>query len=452
MKNLLLKTSLSLGISLIFLTSTVGCRNSTSFGPKAGDIKNVTNKDVKAEEEVKKQPVKVKYPTYRVGAHVSATSEKKLLDEFKAKYGSEVELVVEEIPSDQTYVDKIKILSAAGDLPDVVEGKNGINELLIKGNLAVPFDQYLDADAQWKAEIGDYAIEANTIKGECWSISNGAQLFGYFYNKELFDKAGVKVAETWEEFMFNCEKLKAVNITPLALMTGENSWTSNLILASIIGTSGEAGNAFMNTSYPKNYETPEIIAGLEKMKIMFKKYTTSDAVGAAYANAANHFFQGKVAMIANGPWMISDFSDSTKAAKGFAEKVAVAAYPGSGMFSSFEQGYMLCSKTDEAKDAAIKFIKFKTGAYAQQVMLEMNSVLPLTANIQPSDEFTKRNKLFMETVKLGESSKYKYKTLDTINYANVSDAWKTLYPELIFNRISAPEMAKKLSDIADKNN
>ncbi|BFT70676.1 ABC transporter substrate-binding protein [Paenibacillus sp. P36] len=399
-----------------------------------------------------KAPVKIKYATYRVGTHVSAAAEKKILDEFKKKYNGEIELQVEEIPGDQAYVDKIKVLAASKDLPDVVEGKNGLNDLLIKGNLATPLNEYLEADTAWKAEVGNDAINSNSRDGKVWSIANGAQLIGYFYNKELFEKAGVKPAATWDEFLTNLEKIKTTTGTaPIAMMTGENAWTTNLLLGAIVGTSGDAGNKFMNTPFSKNFETPEFIEGLKKIQTILQKYTTKDALGAGYANAANNFLQGKAAIIANGPWMISDFSDKTKALEGFDKKVGVAMYPNSGMFSSFEVGYMLTAKDKETKEAAIKLLKFLTDAHAQQINLELSSTMPLTVNVKPSDEFKQKNPLFMANVELGGQAKNKFANLDALNFANVTEAWKTLYPELNFNKATAEEIAKRLSNTAEKN-
>jgi ABC-type glycerol-3-phosphate transport system substrate-binding protein len=39
---------------------------------------------------------------------------------------------------------------------------------------------------------------------------------GIFYNKKAFKKAGIRVPETWEEFIDNCRKLRAAGYTPIA--------------------------------------------------------------------------------------------------------------------------------------------------------------------------------------------------------------------------------------------
>lgn len=443
MKGSIVKGSLSLIVAAVMMVSLVACGSRTPAETKAVDSKP-------GQKEGSKAPVKIKYPTYRVGTHSSAALEKEQLAKFNERFGKEIEVVVEEIPSDTAYNDKMKILAASGDLPDVVMGKNGINEILIKGNLATPFNEYMNKDSGWKAEIGDAALTANTRDGKIWSISDQKQVVGYFYNKEMFEKAGIRPAGTWDEFIVNCDKLKAAGYTPLAMMTGENAWTTNLLLASMVGTSGDAGNKFMNTLHPTNFETPEMIEGLKKIQVMLQKYTTKDAVGAVYANAANNFCQGKAAIIANGPWMIGDFSDTAKSPEGFDKKVGVAAYPGNGTFCSYEVGYMIGSKSQEAKDAAAKLIKFKTGVEGQTIALELGNVMPVSDKVQPSDAFKQKYPLFVETIDVGTKSKVTYQLFDTIVFTNVTDAWKTVYPELTFNKVTAEQVAKKLTETAAK--
>lgn len=438
-------------LSILIVFSLIGCGNSAS------NTATTTNNTAEVSETstpatVRKEPVKIKYPTSFLGTSVGAPLEKALIEGFNEKYGNEIELNVEEIPSDQAYIDKMKMLVASGDVPDIISGSQGLFDLLVKGGYAVDLMPYLDADPEWKADIGEGAIQANSRDGKLYSIdTDGAATVGYFYNKDLFKQVNITPAKTWDEFFQDCEKLKAAGIVPLALMTNENAWTTNLLLGSIVGTSNEAGNEFMNTKHPKNYETPEFIDGLTKIKELLTNYTTQDAVGAAYANAANNFFQGKAAMLPNGPWMIGDFSDTTKAPEGFANKVGVAIYPNDGVYISYWEGYCICSKDKEHQDAAAKFVKFKSDAHAQQLALELKNNIPLSPKVIITDEFRQKNPIMAELIDALKGAKYNYLLLDSINYGNVTDSFKTLYPELIYNKITPAEMAKKLSEIAGKN-
>lgn len=443
----LYRTGLTLACALLLTASVTACgsenaakNNGAAASPGSGNAGAAA-----------KAPVKISYLTFRVGTHASAKMEEEQIKQFNAKYGNEVEVVVEEIPSDAAYVDKIKILAASGDVPDVVMGKDGINDVLIKGNLATPFNEYLDKDPDWKAAIGEDALASNTRDGKIWSISDQKQNIGYFYNKEMFEKAGIKPAETWDEFMSNNEKLKAAGYVPLAMMTGENAWTSNLILAAMIGTNGENGKTFMNTLHPSELNTPEMVKALNMMKELLEKYATKDALGAGYANAANAFCQEKAAMIANGPWMIGDFSDPTKSAAGFDQKVGVAAYPDNSLISTYEVGYMIGAKTPETREAAEKFIRFKTGLEGQGIALEYGNVMPVSNEIQPSDALKQKYPIMVESITVAQKTKLHYRTLDSILYPNVTDAWKNLYPKLVSGRATAEELAKELTEIAAKN-
>lgn len=451
MRKLFYKSGSLAASALVLLMSITACGSNPSGNNTPTTTNAPASPTVPVQLEntpVEKAPVKIKYLTFRVGTHASAKLEAEQIKQFNEKYGNEVEVQVEEIPSDSAYEDKLKILAASGDIPDVVMGKNGINDILIKGDLVTPFNEDLSNDPEWRSEIGEAAIEANTRDGKVWSISDQKQNIGYFYNKEMFEQAGIKPADSWEEFMDNNDKLKAAGFVPLALMTGENAWTTNLILASIVGTSGEAGNTFMNTLHPTNFNTPEMIGALEKVKTMLEKYTTKDALGAGYANAANSFCQSKAAIIANGPWMIGDFSDTTKCADGFDQKVGIAAFPESGMISSYEVGYMNGGKTPETREAAQKFIRFKTGLEGQRIALEFGNVTPVSDQVQPSDELKQKYPLFVEYMNVGNQSQIHYSSFDSIVYPNVTDSWKLLYPELVFNKSTAEEIAKKLSEIA----
>lgn len=156
-------------------------------------------------------------------------------------------------------------------------------------------------------------------------------------------------------------------------------------------------------------------------------------------------------MIFNGSWMISDFSDTTKAPEGFDKKVGSAIFPEEGAYVSYQIGYMVCSKDKEHQDAAVKMVKFWTDAYAQQLYLEMQTNPPLSPNVVPSEEFKQKNPIYMELLDASKVIKYKYDYMDNLFQPNVVDAFQNLYPLLIYNKLTPEEMAKRLTELAGKN-
>jgi len=455
MKIKYLKRITSIFLAVLLLFAVTSCNKEKADSSKKDTSTPATTQEETSSQESQKQEskkvVEITYPTFRVGSHNAAAAETEYLRQFEEKFGDRIKIIVEELPSDQAYYDKMKILAASSELPDVVEGNFGVLEAAIKNGQAIDLTPYVDADPEYKEIIGAAAIEANTIDGKLYSISNNRQLIGYFYNKEIFKKVGIEPAKTWSEFMDNCEKIKQAGYIPLSLMTGENCWTTNLILASIIGTSGEEGNEFMNTLYPETYQKPYVIEALTMVQKMLQDYTTEDALGSIYANTANHFLTEKTAIIANGPWMTPDFSNTEKAAEGFADKVGVAIYPEGGVVSQYERGYSICAKTKEKQDAAFEFIKFKTDANGQKIHLELAGVLPLTAKIEFSEEFKKNNPLVIDLLAQADNAKYRYRTVGATSYPSVDDAFSKLYPELVAGKVTPAEMAQKLDEAAAKN-
>ena len=451
-----LRKVLAILVVLTLTMSTAACSKANTQ-TKDSEVSNVTEEQTSDAEEVSKEakePVEISYATFMVGAHASAAAEKEVIDAFNKEYEGKIKVVIEELPSDDAYVNKMKTLAASKSLPDVVMGKNGIRELAIANGQAVDILPFLNADADWSTYVGEGAINYNkTEDGKLYSIANQQQLIGYFYNKDMFEKAGITPAKTWDEFMSNNEKLKTAGFTPLALMTGENAWTTNLWLAAMIGTDGKTGNDFMNTTYPETYNNPSVVNGLTMLQKCLQDYTTPDAIGAIYANAANNFLQENTAIIANGPWMCPDFSDVTKAKEGLQDRVGVALYPNNGIISQYEVGYVLCTngKSQEEQDAALEFLKFKTNKFAQGVFLEKAGALPLTSNVEISEEYKAANPIVADLIKLSGEADYSFGNIDNNAYSSVVSEFSIRYPELAFKDITAEEMATDLTKAAELN-
>lgn len=451
--------TLCLGTALLLpgLTACNGSSDTSSSSEKTTGSAALSSGQVSSSGEIP-APVELNIATFRVGTHNAAAAEARYFKEFQEYYNGidrqKITLNVVEYPSDEEYYNQMKVRVTSNDLPEVFEGNGGVLELAIENGIALDMKKFVDADPAYKEELGEGALAAGTWEdGGLYNISYGLQAIGYFYNKEMFTAAGITVPKTWEEWMSNLEKLKTSGVcsAPLSLMTGENAWTTNLLLASIVGTDGEVGNTFMNTKYVKTYQTPEFIHGLSLTQTMLKDYALPDAVGSDYATAANHFLNGETAIIANGPWMVPDFSNPEKAIEGFANQVGVALYPQNGSVSQFERGYSIAKSTPEKEAAAFAFIKFKTDAYGQAIHLEEAGVLPLTSNVEMSAEFKAANPLVVEFVGLLNQIEYKYKTIDTISYNTAVNAFTTLYPELAGGNLTPEDMAKKLDEAAAKD-
>jgi raffinose/stachyose/melibiose transport system substrate-binding protein len=392
--------------------------------------------------------VVLNYPHYAVGTHLSRPAWEAFYARFSEKYKGQISLKIEELPSDTVYNDKMKVLVASKELPDVVDGKNGVRDLAIRNGQAVELTPFLNRDPDFRDKvIGPAAIAANTVDGKIYSVVSGSQIIGYYYNRELFTKAGITPAKTWDEWFSNCEKLKAIGVAPLALMTGENSWTTNLILSAMVASRGSAGQTFMNTKHPKTYQTPEVIAALADIQKCLQNYTTPDALGALYANAANNFLMEQAAIIANGPWMIADFSNPEKTAPGFDKKVAWAMYPGDGLVTSYAEGYVLCSPPERV-EAGWTFLKELCSRESQMDNLRYMGALPVAVDLQIPADVAEKMPMVVDHANAVGKMKYHGDTFDVMAYASVVDAFGRYYPELAAGTLTPAAMAARLDEAA----
>jgi raffinose/stachyose/melibiose transport system substrate-binding protein len=393
--------------------------------------------------------VVLNYPHYAVGTHLSRPAWESFYARFSEKYKGQITLKIEELPSDTVYTDKMKVLAASKELPDVVDGKNGVRDLAIQNGQAVELTPFLNRDPEFRDKIiGPASIAANTgADGKIYSIVNGSQIIGYYYNKDLFQKAGISPAKTWDEWFSNCEKLKAIGVAPLALMTGENSWTTNLILSAMVASRGSAGQTFMNTLHPQTYQTPEMIGALTDIQRCLRNYTTPDALGALYANAANNFLMEQAAIIANGSWMVGDFSNPEKTVPGFEQKVGWALYPGDGLVTSYAEGYVLCSPPDRV-DAGWTLLKEICSRESQMDNLLFMGSLPVAVDLQITQEIRQKMPLIALHADAAGKMKYHGNTFDVLAYAGVVDAFGRYYPELAAGTLTPAAMAARLDEAA----
>ncbi|EOQ35368.1 ABC transporter substrate-binding protein [Butyricicoccus pullicaecorum] len=396
----------------------------------------------------------INYPTFQCGVNTASPVVDQLIEEFNAEYAGKYRIQKEDVPGDANYVDKIKVQLGTGDLPPVVYG-GGYNllDLALAKDVVVDLTPYVEADPEWKALYSDVALTTNSRDGKIYASSSEGSLVGYFYNKDLFAQAGIDApATTWDEFWQQCDKLKAAGITPLALDTADSAWVTSLWAGAMIATSGDEGYEFMKQMNPIDYNNQPTIDAFTNVQKMLQEYTTLDAIGGKYEHAANNFLSGQAAMIANGPWMIGDFSDETKTTADFADKVGVAIFPGNFVYDAPIQGYFVTKQDDPAlEEAAVEMVKFFTSAHAQQVALEVQGMVPASSTVEITETAKQNYPLLVEFLDLAEGATVRTDNLQATMYPNLLDVVSQDLPLLASGEMTATEFCQTLSTEAAKN-
>ena len=160
--------------------------------------------------------------------------------------------------------------------------------------------------------------EASTYQGKQYAAPLGYDAYGFFYRKDLFEKAGIKSEpKTWDEFLDACKKLKAAGIAPVAV-AGRDAWTLagwfDYLDLRINGNAFHqklmAGDvAYTDPRVKKVYTTWK---GLIDDKMFIDNSLSYDL------DAVQPFlFQGKAAMMLMGTFITGGFPENIKAQMGF---------------------------------------------------------------------------------------------------------------------------------------
>jgi raffinose/stachyose/melibiose transport system substrate-binding protein len=458
-KNLRKLTALLLiGVMAI---SALGCGKNgeqttgANGGVGGGDNGRNGNKTVTSKSSDEKITLNV--INYHVGTDYAADYYAYLFDSFtKTAAGQNVVFNFEEIPTTDAFNQKIKLLISSGTLPDIVlNGGNNITELAARSGKVADLTPYFDNDPEWKELFDQRSLEFNTVDGRIYGVPVSKEISYIYYNKELFEKAGVAAPETafdnWGDFFAACEKFKAAGITPVGMDTADSGWLSNLWFSALIATQNAHGHKWMNTEYPTDFNTPELIAAAGTLQKMLAEYTTADAVGGKYDPMATHFFNGEVAMFPNGPWMIPDFRSPDKAAVDFYDKVGVMLMPHSGMSMVPTPGDMVGASDPAKIEAAVAFLKYATTIENQLKALEMTGLQPVSPQVEIPATLSKTDPLMARVLDVAGKAQITYGQNQAYWHQNVIDAFSTYLPELAYYNITAEQFCTKLTEAALKN-
>ncbi|GHV94565.1 sugar-binding protein [Spirochaetia bacterium] len=395
----------------------------------------------------------IKYPTHQIGSNSSAAANAEMIKTFNEKYAGKYRIEIEEVPGDENYRNKMQVLASAKQLPDFVYGSTLINMIYSQGAY-LDLTAALNADPAWKGIFPNTVLNHNSRGGKIVALPNEGQLVGYYYNRELFNKAGISAPpKTWQEFFDVCAKLKAAGITPLSMQTGDNAFVAQLFLSEMIASSGSEGLAYMNSAdFHDDYNKPFVIDALNQLQRIWKEgYTTRDSIGGMYEHAANNFISGRTAMIANGTWMIGSFVDPNMGgSQEFADKVEIALYPGDYYISNPFDGFAVCAQTPKGQEAALAMLKHWTSAETQLANLRGPSGLLPAGNIDIPQDVISNNRLLGNILVL-RGNGTPSRSLGNRWYANVSNVFSQQLTLFASGQCTAEDMVKAMTEAAQAN-
>jgi len=251
----------------------------------------------------------------RLGGWPSSPTEEKALqeavDKFNEMHKGEIKIVYEPIPGD--YRVKLTAMLSAGTAPDIFYlDVNWAEEFFSKG-IIQPLDLYIKKHGLDLEDFYPSLLNAFKYKGRIYGIAKDFSTLALFYNKKMFDEAGLKYPDatwTWDDLLEAAKKLTRdldgdgkIDVWGLALYPN----AFNRVIPFIFQAGGKIVNEDLSTSLGE----PEAIEGIKFYFDLHNKYKVAVSpqdVGAGWLGDA--FGKEKVAMVMSGPWMLGFLRDN----------------------------------------------------------------------------------------------------------------------------------------------
>jgi raffinose/stachyose/melibiose transport system substrate-binding protein len=180
-------------------------------------------------------------------------------------------------------------------------------------------------------------LDSIKFDGKQYTVPTGLSYYtGVYYNKAIFQKYGLSIPTTWDEFVTLCNTLKSDGVTPLGI-GGKDGWPAGLnMMAAVQGmypTAQDKQDLTKSLWQQKTKLTdPKMEEVLQKTSTMFD-YAQQNFAGVAYSSIPSGFVNGSFAMTADGTW----------------NETTIAAAAGSG----FDFGYFPIPTSDNAADNTV---------------------------------------------------------------------------------------------------
>ncbi|MCH4192660.1 MAG: extracellular solute-binding protein [Butyrivibrio sp.] len=348
---------------------------------------------------------------------------------------------------------KIATLAASNDLPDVFVYESGkpIVDL-------INADQIVDiSDVLKKYNCADYIepsaeslLTTLSQTDDLYDLPLGLNIEGFWYNKALFQKAGVEVPSTWDEFDSALKKLKDAGIQPLACGGADKWGATRLINAYTVRTLGPDAMKKAADGDAK-YTDAGYVAAAQKLQDWANAGYFGQGVTTVDMNTAGTMLMtGKAAMFYNGSWFTSNLNDTSANAAGadgigfFNIPVQDESISGADSYS-MNCGNILCLGKAKYDDATGWFVKYFVEHMGDTAMTVQGSVKGYTYTADTSKATGYTQLVLQEMAKAKSSFTWYEATMGS----EVSTVAQENVQSLLNGDMSAQDYMKSIQDASD---
>ncbi|MDA3649232.1 extracellular solute-binding protein [Saccharopolyspora indica] len=269
---------------------------------------------------------------------------------------------VETVAFDQA-LNNYKTAAQGGQGPDVLRSDVGwVAQLAQAGLIQDLSDTPLAADT---ADFLPAPLESTKHEGKTYAVPQVTDALALFYNKAQLAQAGVEPPRTWDELRSIAPKLGGDR----ALFINNDEYYALPFLYSHGGDLVDTGSRTITVN------SPESVRGLQTAKDLIDAKAARTALDQpnSYTTMKAAFTSGEVAMVVDGPWAVSEYTQSQQ----FADpaNLGIAPVPGAGTSPVGGHDYVIRQGSD-ATDASVKFVQCMSSTENQAKIAARLGLLP----------------------------------------------------------------------------
>ena len=373
-----------------------------------------------------------------------------LVDEFNASQ-NEIEVKLDVLGWGEGH-DTLLTQISGGQAPDLANGNaqwvgewSGINEVQ-------PLDDLLSKE--FLANFVPAGLQAFTIDGKLMAMPYFLDPRALYYRKDLFEKAGLKAPETWDDIFAAAEKLNSPEMNAFGLAFSRASDDMDYWWYAWLGANGADGNTKLWDENGKSrFNTPEGIAATQFLVDLAQKYK---AVNPDFTTAGRDqtlqplFYNSKLAMLETGSWYPTLLKNNAPDLQVGIAAIPVAKAGMKHVTAFWPDAIMMFKQTKHPKEAA-KFLEWMYGKENRLLFAKQRGVIPERIDVGADAAYAvgDTEKFFVEQLQTARNA---YETPFPATIYKVYTEAENLVAHAVAGEITAEEAMKQAAEFADKTN
>ena len=276
-----------------------------------------------------------------------------IIDGFQTEYPN-IKIDFQYAPPVGDYIEKLKVLGLTNETPDVFVMVLENREELIDAGTAMDL-----TDMEFMKSVSALNKQLYSRDGRQYAGAGWAWVGGIFYNKDMFEQAGItEEPKTWDELTEACKKLTDAGFTPIVDNMGDAATTlTSALFASETLTD--------DPDFDKKVREGELTYAdgwTEPFQMWYQGmvepgYINSSMTGITTEDIQTQFATGQIAMMLNGSWVVPTILDINPELNFKCMGIPGSQEGNEWYFGGGGMGYSINSKTEHPKEAE-KFLEY----------------------------------------------------------------------------------------------